>query len=262
MPRITLNITEKELLSVAKLHNSFRYRRAQIWIMMSIRQLLASSFHKPYSSTACNFERIIGHDGLKLILSKAILSRKPVHILFVGQPGSAKTMFLTEMMQALKQSYFIVGSNTTKAGLINQLFERRPKYLLVDELEKMNKVDQMSLLHLMETGIISETKMRKTRQMKLTSWVFATANNSEKLIEPILSRFLVLPIPEYTFSEFTKIAIEMLSYEKIDMYVAMTIAEKVWNELGSKDIRNVIKIARLTKSADDISSIIQVMKRN
>ena len=89
-------------------------------------------------------------------------------------------MFLTEMMGRIKESYFIVGSNTTKAGLVNQLFEKRPKFVLIDELEKMNNTDQTSLLHLMETGIISETKINKTKQMELTSWVFATANSVKK----------------------------------------------------------------------------------
>jgi holliday junction DNA helicase RuvB len=68
---------------------------------------------------------------------------------------AAKTMFLTEIMRIVNQSYFIVGSNTTKAGLVNHLFEKQPKYLLIDELDKMSGNDQVSLLHLMETGIIS-----------------------------------------------------------------------------------------------------------
>lgn len=84
----------------------------------------------------------------------------------MGSLGSAKTMFLTEVMSKLKQGYFTVGSNTTKAGLVNQLFEERPKYLLIDELDKMSNIDQVSLLHLMETEIISETKVKKTRQGK------------------------------------------------------------------------------------------------
>jgi len=178
-----------------------------------------------------------------------------------GRPGSAKTMFLTEIMRKLKNSYFIVGSNTTKAGLVDQLFEKKPKYLLIDELDKMNGNDQVSLLHLMETGIISETKVKKTRQMELTSWVFATCNNSEKIIEPLLSRFLVLKIPEYSFEEFREIAVSRLAKEDVDKYIASVIAEKVWNELESKDIRDVVKVARLTETVEDIPFIIRMMKR-
>ena len=44
------------------------------------------------------FEEIVGHDDIKQIFEKAILSKRPVHLLLVGSPGSAKTMFLTEIM--------------------------------------------------------------------------------------------------------------------------------------------------------------------
>ena len=153
--------------------------------MKLLKQILDSVASKTFSVRRCSFENIVGNDDTKSILNKAILSRKPVHVLLVGKPGCAKTMFLTEIMRRLKNSYFIVGSNTTKAGLINQLFEKEPKYLLIDEIDKMSRDDQVSLLHLMETGIISETKIRKTRQMDLTSWVFATANSCDKIIQPL-----------------------------------------------------------------------------
>jgi hypothetical protein len=78
--------------------------------------------------------------------------------------------------------------------LVSQLLERRPKFLLVDKLEKMSTTDQICLLHLMETGIISETKAKankKTGQMQTEIWVFATANSYTKLIAPLLSRFMI-----------------------------------------------------------------------
>jgi len=131
--------------------------------MKLLKQFLASMSCNVFSPRRCSFETIVGHNDIKLILNKAILSERPIHVLLMGRPGCAKTMFLMEMMRRLKNSYFIVGSNTTKAGLVNQLFENEPKYLLIDELDKMNANDQVSLLHLMETGIISETKVKKTR---------------------------------------------------------------------------------------------------
>jgi holliday junction DNA helicase RuvB len=207
------------------------------------------------------FEEIEGQNDIKLIFNKAIKSERPIHVLLMGKPGSAKTMFLTEIMRSLKNSYFMVGSNTTKAGLVNQLFEKEPKYLLIDELDKMNGNDQVSLLHLMETGIISETKVKKTRQLELQSWVFATCNNNEKIIEPLLSRFVVLGIPEYNFEEFTNIAITRLAKEKVNREIAAVIAEKVWTVLDSRDIRDVIKIARLVTNLEDIPHIIGVIKR-
>src|SRR6476660_3070184 len=176
--------------------------------------------HVQHLNRTSRFEEIVGHDDIKQIFAKAIRSKRPVHLLLVGSPGSAKTMFLTEIMQQYKTFYFVVGSNTTKAGLVNQLFERQPKFLLIDELDKMPYQDQTSLLHLMETGIVSETKMKRTRQIHLTSWVFGTANSIEKVIEPLLSRFLILQIPEYTFEEFTEISVSRLQKENVNKQVA------------------------------------------
>jgi DNA replicative helicase MCM subunit Mcm2 (Cdc46/Mcm family) len=64
-------------------------------------------------------EEIVGHTDIKQIFVKAIRSKRPIHLLLVGSPGSAKTMFLTEIMRYHKTSYFVVGSNTTRAGLLN-----------------------------------------------------------------------------------------------------------------------------------------------
>jgi Holliday junction DNA helicase RuvB len=229
---------------------------------ITVKQTFSLLWHKAFrDNNTCRFEEIVSHDDIKQIFVKAMDSKRPVHLLLVGSPGSAKSMFLTEIMRHNKTSYFVVGSNTTKAGLVNQLFERRPKFLLIDELEKMNNTDQTSLLHLMEAGIISETKINKTRQTELTSWVFATANSCKKIIEPLLSRFLVLEIPEYTFDEFREIAVSRLAKENVDKYIASVIAENVWNELESRDIRDVVKVARLTKTVEDIPFMIRMMKR-
>jgi hypothetical protein len=107
----------------------------------------------------------------------------------------------------------------------------------------------------------SKSKMKKTRQLHLTSWVFATANSTKLIIEPLLSRFVILHVPEYSFEEFTNIAISRLAKEKVNRDMALVIAEKVWTELNSRDIRDVIKVARLLTNQEDIFPVIGIMKR-
>jgi len=68
----------------------------------------------------------------------ALYADSALHILLVGPPASAKTMFLTSLMRQVKNSYFADGANSTKAGVIDFVFENRPKYLLIDELDKMD----------------------------------------------------------------------------------------------------------------------------
>jgi Holliday junction DNA helicase RuvB len=113
----------------------------------------------------------------------------------------------------------------------------------------------------MESGIISETKINKTRQMELTSWVFATANSCQKIIEPLLSRFAILEMPEYTFEQFREIAVSRLRKEDIGESLATVIADKVWNELGSKDIRDVVKVGRLASSSEEVSFVVKMLNK-
>jgi hypothetical protein len=107
-----------------------------------------------------------------------ILSTCVVSILLSGPPASAKTLFLKSHMK-LQDSHFIDCSNATKSGVIDYIFDNKPKYLLLDELDKLSRKDQTFLLNLMETEIVSETKHNKTRRMEIKTSVFATSNNVE-----------------------------------------------------------------------------------
>jgi replication-associated recombination protein RarA len=102
-------------------------------------------------------------------------------ILLSGPPASAKTLFLQCLMK-LHNSYFIDCSNATKSGLVDYIFDNKPRRLLLDELDKLSRNDQTFLLNLMETGIVSETKHNKIRSMEIKTSVFATSNNVEKII--------------------------------------------------------------------------------
>jgi len=48
---------------------------------------------------------------------------------------------------------------------------------------------------------------------------------------------------------------------KINRDIAAIIAEKVWNELGSRDIRDVIKVARLVTNQEDVSFVVKMLKK-
>jgi holliday junction DNA helicase RuvB len=107
----------------------------------------------------------------------SINTEEPVYILLIGPPVSAKTMFIKSMMMKLNNSYFTDRGNSTKAGMLEYIFDNKPRYLLIDEIDKMSTKDQTFLLNLMETGVISETKHRKTRTEVLKTWVIASSNN-------------------------------------------------------------------------------------
>jgi Holliday junction DNA helicase RuvB len=156
-------------------------------------QRLFGTFTKPREDV---FDEIIGHENIKKLFGLALRSQGPNHILLSGIPASAKTMFLMSLRKHLKNSHFVDGENTTKAGIIDYLFKNRPRYLLADEIDKMSPIDQTFLLNLMETGIVTETKYGKTRQAEIKTSVFATCNDGRKLSAPLQSRFFIIELED------------------------------------------------------------------
>jgi MoxR-like ATPase len=199
-------------------------------------------------------DEIIGFEDVKNLFYRAISADKPVHLLLVGPPASGKSLFMTSLTSKLDRSFYAVGNSSTKCGIFDYLFEHRPRYLIIDEIEKMNKKDQTSLLNLMESGIITELKHRQQRSTQLKTWVFASCNSTDKLLSPLLTRFQAIHFKPYTEEEFVDITVKILDKEEgIDDDVAAVIAKEVFNRLNSANIRECVRIARLTKN--DISKV-------
>ena len=214
---------------------------------------------RPVENQRDIFNIIIGYEDVKRIFKMSLSSENTVHILLVGPPASAKTLFMLELMK-LQRSYFALGSHSTKSGLVDYLFAKRPRYLIVDEIEHMNAKDTTVLLSLMQTGILSETKHEKTRSTQLKTWVFASCNSTDKLPKPLLSRFLILKFRRYSYDDFKEISNNVLILDGIDPELADYVSDVVWGRLNSKDVRDSIKIARLAKSKKDVDWLMQALR--
>ena len=92
-------------------------------LKMNFRKLIG--IFKPQNSDLL-FSYIVRYDHIKRLFGMALKSDSGTHILLTGSPASAKTMFLTSLLQFLKNAYFVDGGNTTKSGMIDYLFENRP----------------------------------------------------------------------------------------------------------------------------------------
>jgi len=200
------------------------------------------------------FDKIVGYEGIKRTFLRSLNSTEPVHILLVGPPGQAKTTFLKSMLQAFGHNiaFFTVGGNASKSGLLDVLFELRPNYLLIDEIEYLKPEYQTTLLSLMETGILTQTLHKKVRQTQLKTWVFATSNGTKRLSEPLLSRFRVMYLNEYTFSQFYEISVRKLLAEGLPDHAADEIAKSVWEQLPNPNIRNCVHIGHLVKNESNV----------
>jgi MoxR-like ATPase len=204
------------------------------------------------------FDDIVGYEGIKRTFLRSLGSQEPVHILLVGPPGQAKTLFHECILETFgeKKAFFTLGGNASKSGLIEVLFDIQPKYLLVDEIEHLKPEYQTTVLSLMETGILTQTMHSKVRQIHLKTWVFATSNGTKKLSEPLFSRFRVMYLKRYEFSQFYETAVKKLLDEGLDKKAADEIAISVWEQLPNPNIRNCVQIGPLVKNEPDIEMAI------
>jgi ATP-dependent Lon protease len=86
--------------------------------------------------------------------------------------------------------------------------------------------------------------------------LLATSNSTERLSKPLLSRFTVFEIPQYTYEQFEGIALRLI--KKLHPTAVIQIASSVW-KTDSRDIRDVLKIAKLCNPANTQEGIIRLI---
>lgn len=212
------------------------------------------------------FDPIVGHEDIIELFKASIESEKPVHIMLVGPPASGKTVFLEEVNR-LAETEFLIGSSTTGVGLIDQLFDKRPKNILIDEFDKMDKEDYGNLLSLQEDGIVKETKgNNKRREMKLEgATVYATANRVESVPSENISRFMgdpVIKLPEYDDDEFLQVTENVLTMrEGVSDEMAQLIGEIIVDETDIRDFRECRRIARLANTEEEDKDVEESVRK-
>jgi len=267
-PRTLNSLVTRRILKVAFRSNKYCAYRA--FDLVSMEQALADyegSFTQEVVTEDIPedlFKIISEHIEKKEIMWRSLKAERPVHVLLFGTVASAKTLFLEELAR-LPHSRFVLGSSLTKAGILDVLFNERPRYLILDELDKIDDAENLSaLLSLMHKGYITETKYRRHRTLRLKTWVFASANDMSRLPKELLSRFVLLRFRDYTDDEFREVAVDVLKeQEGVSETLGLYMAEKVLRELNSRDIRDVIKCSRLlkTKTKEEVDFIVSILGR-
>jgi len=193
------------------------------------------------------FSDIIGYDDIKELIFESLQLDKPIHVLLVGPPALAKTMFIWDIERVFgEQAMPLLGSATSHAGLWDLIGERRPRIILVDEIEKMALTDQAALLSVMETGRLIRAKVGRKMDIQLTAWVIAAANRIHKMPPELLSRFAIHRLAEYNNTEFREVVAKVLeSREEIEHNTAAEIATRLVGR--THDVRDAVRVARLSK---------------
>lgn len=223
--------------------------------MLFDRSKLSILFSRSVKREEELFANIYGCDDIKRLFRMVLVCNDTCSILLTGPPASAKTLFLQCLMK-LRGSHFIDCSNATKSGVVDYVIEQRPKYLLLDELDKLSRRDQTFLLNLIETGIVSETKYNKTRRTDIKTSVFATSNNVEKVIPALQSRFFIVKLQAYTYEQFYEVTVGLLTsnHYNVDEEIAKATADAIWST--SQNLRDCVRLATIAKSTEDIRFVI------
>jgi Holliday junction DNA helicase RuvB len=212
------------------------------------------------------FSEIVGYEDIKKLLLRCIRSsydsEEPMHVILDGPPASAKSMFLIQMQRKLEDVYFVDCTNASGPGMVEYLFKNDVKYLLLDEVEKMSKADQNVLLNVMETGMLTSTKVRKTGSKTMNLSIYATTNDIGGISKPFRSRFMEFSLPPYSYDEFCEIAVNLLEkrYGHPEE-LSLKVVDIVWNKLESKDVRDILAIGKLSNSVDDVDFIATTLQK-
>lgn len=208
------------------------------------------------------FDDVMGYEDVKQLFFKSLFGEKEdkVHFLMVGPPASAKSLFLF-CLEKLSASKYVLGSRTTKAGLGEYLISHQPRYLLVDEIDKMSGADYAILLSLCETGRVTEMVYGKTREVQLNTIVFASGNRLDGMPEEVISRFQALHFLPYSQTEFMRVVRHVLERRNMDPKLALYIGQQVSLVLGSRDVRQALRVAKLAKNRRQVDEIVRILSR-
>ncbi|MEM1694343.1 MAG: AAA family ATPase [Ignisphaera sp.] len=201
---------------------------------------------------------IEGYDDLRELFIASIKSSKPVHILLIGPPGTAKSLMLMEV-ERLPGAIFVTAGTSTKAGIRDVLLNYRPRFLIIDELDKLTNSDDISvLLTLMESQRVIITKHREYKEEYMKTWVFASANTTRGLPPELLDRFWKVYLKPYdreTLIRVVKSCLKKLEgiHDELAGYIAQRVADM------GLSVRDAVRVARVAKTKEEVDKFLNVM---
>lgn len=207
------------------------------------------------------FEDVVGREKPKKWLRRTIDNLTQVHHLLYGPPGGGKSEVLDDILELPGAERLVFTGEQTSAAGVNQLLrEKRPRFLVVEELEKGAKKDRQALMTLCGKGYIEETKAdgRGDQKIALDTIVLATANDLEAITpDSLVDRFMTWEFAQYDYEEFETVCREVLPRETgVNSALAVEIAGAVHDKLGSTQVREARRIAQLAEDTHEVAELV------
>ena len=206
------------------------------------------------------FSNIYGLDGMKENLFRALISEEQINILLVGPPATSKTLVMSTIQEKCNDVFYYDASNTTSAGLIEELFyNRNAKLIIIDEIDKLKRNDLSSLLGLLNNGKI----VKKLKEIKYdfrieNVKIFATSNSIVNLPKPVRFRFQEYYLREYSDDDFIQV-VKFCLIKKLPEEICEAIGLMLIS-VERKDVRAAIGISNLLKTNDTKEDVLRVFE--
>lgn len=252
--RYKINITEEQVNKAIELAEDMAAKEEIERRRDELRKQKAEEVELPDDL----FSIVEGYEDIKEIFKKSLKASSPVHIILVGKPGTAKTVFLMEIERL--GGRLILGGTSTKVGIRDILLEEAPKLLIIDEINEVTAGRELTaLLTWMESQRVIVAKSGDYRERKGKGWVFGACNSLKNISDALLSRFLQFHFEEYSEEEYIKVCVAVLTKregtdEEVAGYIAVKLALR-----GYRDVRDAIKVARLSSTKEEVDKIIETM---
>lgn len=206
------------------------------------------------------FADVEDREQAKFVLIRALRSQKPVHVLLVGPKATGKSE-LVKCIARLPNSRWAAGGATSSSGLIEYLLERPgTQILIVDELDKADMRDLHALYGLMQSGQVARLQHGATETFTRKVRVFATANEPDKIPEPLLDRFTVVHCNAYSASQLAQINRRIAEREGFSPAAAARLADRLGAE-GGMSPRVARDVARMSGPDGEFDEVIEHVTR-
>lgn len=197
--------------------------------------------------------------GKGSVLRRMIDSGRIPSIILWGPPGVGKTTLAHIISNTLDSQFYMLSAinsgvkdvrEVIEKAKSNRFFNSAPPILFIDEIHRFSKSQQDSLLHAVETGIV--TLIGAT-----------TENPSFEVIRPLLSRCQVYVLKSMDKSDLNDLLNRAISTDMIlkDMTIEVKETDALFRFSGG-DARKLLNIIELVVAAEDGNGTIVITDKN
>jgi len=171
------------------------------------------------------------------------------------------SFFLMDLERVDVPKVVVLGSSLSKAGLLDLVREVRPRLMLIDELDKVERPrDLAALLSLMEGGRAIKAVKGERWELRLDVRVVAAANDPRRLDEALLDRFIPVYFPKYSREEYLRVATAVLvKREGLSEEEARLVAEESYRR--GLSVRQAVLVARASGGAELLPQVLRAVDR-